>query len=127
LKKVLSILFVLIYLIPTVGIPINAHYCGGKLKSISILKFTSKCSCGKKPMKKNCCKNKTSILKIKNSHNFTKNINLNFLQPIKFIISQFTIQNTLFSEIIFEKNFLLDSPPPQKTGELYLLYNLLLI
>lgn len=49
------------------GFSINAHYCKGELKSLSLIFLHNSCSCGKNKMAKDCCKNKTEFVKIKDN------------------------------------------------------------
>lgn len=48
----------LLYLMPAIGITVSAHYCGGRLASVSFnpLSTKHKCPCGSKKMKRDCCK-----------------------------------------------------------------------
>lgn len=68
LKKVFVIFLTLIYLIVASGTAFSFHYCKGKMNSISFAWKKNEDCCGKKKMtKKNCCKEKTSVLKINDS------------------------------------------------------------
>ena len=65
LKKAGIIFLTFIYLVVASGVAFNLHYCGGKISSVSLWKKDNDDCCGKKKMtKKNCCKEKTSVLKI---------------------------------------------------------------
>ncbi len=67
MKRVIAILLIVFYLVPAIGITVNKHYCGGKLASVKIVfGDTHSCPCGSKPMKKDCCKDKTGFLQQKN-------------------------------------------------------------
>ena len=64
MKRVTPILLVLLFLITNSGIAVTVHYCGGKLASVDIFSNGNhKCKCGNKPMKPNCCKDKTTVFK----------------------------------------------------------------
>jgi hypothetical protein len=66
MKKVIALFLLFIFLISNTGMAITIHFCGGKVSSISIVSTNKdRCKCGKKAMKKNCCKEKTTVLKIK--------------------------------------------------------------
>lgn len=63
MKKAASILFSLIFLASTLGMTINSHYCGMKLRSVSLVEKS--CCCKNKPAeKKGCCKNEVKYVKI---------------------------------------------------------------
>ncbi len=65
MKKFLVIFFSIFYLTSTSGISLNIHYCGGKVKHVSLFNSSEKGCCGKKKMSKKCCKDKVSYFKIK--------------------------------------------------------------
>ena len=66
MKKVTAIFLLLTFLVANTGMAVTIHYCGGKLSSIDIFSFDKHpCKCGKKAMKKDCCKDKTTFLKMK--------------------------------------------------------------
>lgn len=47
---------------------LNVHYCGGKIKHVSFITTNEKGCCGKKKMRKKCCKDKVAYFKIKDNH-----------------------------------------------------------
>ncbi len=64
MKKVTAIFLLLLFLIANSGVAVSLHWCGGKLASIDFFADGEHhCKCGKKPMKPNCCKDKTVHLK----------------------------------------------------------------
>ena len=64
MKKISAILLTLIFLTANSGMVLSIHWCGGKLASIDFFPDGEhKCKCGKRPMKPNCCKDKTLQLK----------------------------------------------------------------
>ncbi len=64
MKKIIAIFLLLIFLISNTGLAITAHYCGGKLSAIIFLSINHhSCKCGKKAMKKDCCKDKIVMIK----------------------------------------------------------------
>ncbi|MBB5635024.1 hypothetical protein HDF26_002249 [Pedobacter cryoconitis] len=69
MKKVLSILLLLIYTTASFGFSVKQFYCCGQLKSVS---FTLKQDLNEKCSKGNegggCCKNQFHNLKVKDSH-----------------------------------------------------------
>ncbi len=70
MKKILILLFSFFYLVLTSGMILNFHYCGGKIKSISLFSSSDEVGCcGSKMKSKNCCKDKTAYVKVKDNHN----------------------------------------------------------
>lgn len=56
-KTILVYSLAVFYLLISVRLTANVHYCGGKIKKVSIIGFsTHKSCCAGKPMKKGCCK-----------------------------------------------------------------------
>ncbi|MEO8149146.1 MAG: hypothetical protein ABI723_15985 [Bacteroidia bacterium] len=70
MKKITATLLVVIYLIPAIGLSVNTHHCGGMLAAIHLVFLSDKhkCGCGKKAMKKDCCKDKVQQFKISDKH-----------------------------------------------------------
>lgn len=66
MKRIVIILLMFFYLIPTIGVTVSAHYCGGKVTSVSFMAFDTKhkCPCGSKKMPKDCCKDETTTIKL---------------------------------------------------------------
>ena len=63
MKKLLVYSFVLFYFLLSVGMTANIHFCNKKIRSISLTSLEDTCCCGKKKMKKGCCKNVKLIVK----------------------------------------------------------------
>jgi hypothetical protein len=77
MKRIALILFVFIYLLPSVGFSINVHWCGNKVNSISIGHLKADvCPCGKK-MKRNCCKDFHTFVKLNGSHKASSTLSVN--------------------------------------------------
>ena len=129
MKKISTLLLMFCYLVPAIGLSVKQHYCGGELASVSILFNDSpSCSCGKKPMKKDCCKDKITVLKLKDTQNSTKKITSSFAQNFKFLVQSCPVFNYNFFEVDFEKQLPFPHAPPfQKSEPLYLLNSVFLI
>jgi hypothetical protein len=58
MRKSLAILLLILYIVASSGVAIRAHYCCGKLKSVSLVLDSSsdKVCSGEKKISKNCCK-----------------------------------------------------------------------
>lgn len=58
------------YMLLSLGLRVNAHYCGGKLQYIALDSFTKDCNkCGKKNMK-GCCKDIQTSFEAGESNSF---------------------------------------------------------
>ena len=85
MKKLLIILFATFYLMLTSGLNISLHYCGGKLKEVSLFSNGNEDGCcGTKKKSKGCCKEKTAFIKVKDNHFGGNNVKI-FNSPIKSI------------------------------------------
>ena len=67
MKKGFILLFALCYLYSSSGISINLHYCGGKIKSVSLFQTDEEACCKGKMKKAGCCKDKNAFVKIEDS------------------------------------------------------------
>ncbi len=111
-----------------VGVTLNYHYCGGKLKSISL--YTKKGCCGEKSGEmKGCCENKTITKKIEEKHKGTSALDVPktsfqdlFIVPANNALLCFTVPpvNTNLS-------FNIHAPPDIKTVDTWLLTRTILI
>lgn len=129
MKRITIILLLICYLIPSIGLSVTTHYCGGKLASISILNIKSPtCRCGKKPMKKGCCKDKATILKIKDTQQFSKQVSLSASKTFTFQPLYSVLTDLNSSITTYKLNIPFAHPPPlQKSEPLYLLNRVFLI
>lgn len=76
MKRVLVFTLLTFYTALACGLNVKLHYCGGKLKNISLIaKSDESGCCGSKMKSKDCCKNKTCFLKVKDSYHSTSSLN----------------------------------------------------
>lgn len=81
-KKVFSMVLLIVFLMSNIGVTVSMHFCGGLLNSIDIFTFNGhSCKCGKKAMEKNCCKDKTTFLRVKNDLANANQINYKIACP----------------------------------------------
>jgi len=57
MKRSVTIVFLSFYVLISLGLTINLHYCGGKLESLNLFGNTDSCCCGGEIMNKSCCEN----------------------------------------------------------------------
>lgn len=98
MKKIFLILLVFLYIIPAIGVSVQAHYCGGKLASVSLTASKAdSCACGSKQSKKKCCSNKTFSIKTKDSQQSPFELNPEFkafkFQLLRTIKQKFNLQS----------------------------------
>jgi len=68
MKKAVILIFAFFYLMMSSGFAINLHYCGGKLKNISLIDNNDKGCCGSKKKSRSCCKNHSLVYKVKTNN-----------------------------------------------------------
>lgn len=73
MKKFLLFTVLIIYTTIASGVNLKFHYCGGKIKSVSFagMHDDEKGCCGKKMKSKKCCHDKSTSIKLKETHNYT--------------------------------------------------------
>lgn len=128
MKKSLIILFASFYLMLASGLSISLHYCGGKLKDISLFSSGNEDGCcGTKKKSKGCCSEKTAFIKVNDNHFGGDNIKV-LNSPIKSIPAPvfnqlFEIQNV---DIPYRAIYY-HSPPVLYDNPLYLKHRVLII
>jgi hypothetical protein len=121
LKKGLLILFCFIYFCSSAGVSVNLHYCGGKLKGISLTHSDEAKCCGKKKMKnKNCCKERSIVYKVKDNQGSGNKIVFPSQNTELFFIPRYTLNNLIISDSNKPLAVLIDEPPDIKNSSSYL-------
>lgn len=123
MKKITIIIMAIIYLLLSIGIKVNTHYCGNMISSVDFF-FDSKHCCGKEGLTKKCCRDHISYYKLSDKQES---------HPILiFAASDFT--EVLIPGIDYLKTFLLseqespvlsfiffDSDPPLRKNPVYII------
>ncbi len=111
----------MMYLIPAIGLSVNLHKCGKKIKVINLnSSHETKCPCGKE-MPLNCCKDIQLMVKLNDNHKVAQStpaINLNFVKlfTAAFYLSE-VFQRLQLSDTSFENYH---SPPDLHRQAVYL-------
>jgi len=111
MKKAFVLFFAFAYFYSSTGICINLHYCGGKVKSVSLLHTDEEGCCKGSMKKKDCCKEKTAFVKISDSQSASnalqvpgsKIVSLDIVAPANEIYLQ---------EVFLVSNIPFDHAPP---------------
>ena len=70
MKRILIFTLLVVYTTLACGVNVQMHYCGGKLKYISLFELNDEDGCcGSSMKKKNCCNDKKAYLKVNDKHN----------------------------------------------------------
>jgi hypothetical protein len=126
MKKLIAIVFCTFYLAAASGININLHYCGSKLKSVSLFDKKDDKGCCKKKNKK-CCHQKTTFVKVKDNHQSGNTVYINFnifKVPVSFLPRLiFSIANATANYQALNYH----APPPSYHNPIYIKNRVLII
>ena len=123
MKKFITTLILLLYLIPTMGITLSERVC-----SETGMMNSSSCLCTSHKLIKGCCSNKKITFKYKDSQQKSELTSEKFNNPISF---EFTLPSTVyFSKLlpaVGKINYPLPRPPNFYKQSIYLLNGVLRI
>ena len=128
MKKSLLILLACFYLVAASGITLNLHYCGGKLKEVSLFASNDDDGCcGNKKRSKGCCSEKNALIKVKDNHFSNASIKIDN-QVAKVLIPQlsYVLINYLSAGFDFKPRYS-HSPPVHYDKPIYLKNRVLII
>ena len=124
MKKLFASILMILYLVPSVGVTVSAHFCGGELMTVAYSdKKENKCFCGNKKMQKGCCEDTHVTLKMDDSHQKTELLAPKFVSALAILPSLPVETRTLpFTvESIDRVSYDLFHPPNLYKNPLYLL------
>ena len=117
MKKLLVVFLLCCYLIPCFGVSVSVHYCGGKVASISILPNSPpKCACGKRMMKRGCCKDKTVQFKATGEQTIAKQAPTLTPKNSSSVPQYFIVKTAFFYKGVIAVNVPFAHPPPLHRG-----------
>lgn len=122
MKKFLTAILAIIYLVSSAGATVHTHYCMGKVYSINFTKSKDDCSkCGMKSTK-HCCNDEIKTVKLCDSYNAVSN-NINLSTPVFAIIDK--TQNDLYADILLVSSSFTthNNSPPAPSGALLCIRN----
>lgn len=115
MKRIVTILFLVFYLMISFGLTIHLHYCGGQLESVLFFGNIKTCCCGVEKMNNSCCENQTIHYQLSEEQRLGQDIRIQSNPSIDLFVQ------ALFSEFALsyksEKNnsiIQFDLPPPKK-------------
>ncbi|MDZ4747562.1 MAG: hypothetical protein SH808_03690 [Saprospiraceae bacterium] len=129
MKRVIVLLLLFCYMMPAIGVSLTAHYCGGKLASISLFHHDGPgCPCGKMPMKKDCCKDKTTFIKLNDNQYKMPALALGFSKGLQTTPPFLPWKLDLLSYLVPVNQYHYLHPPDLPSGQqLWLLHEVFLI
>ena len=123
-KRLLSILLLFLYLIPSIGVSGSVHYCGGEVAAIVIIPTDEHpCPCGpSEPMDDDCCKDKDFSIKIKDNHkNADSKVIINDISDDAFMNASFSYVDLVTSVSSEKKHYRIKEKEPPDI-KLFVLY-----
>lgn len=121
--KQLKIYIILsLYLISSIGILVDFHYCGGELVEVSLYQADEDGCCGEDEEKEDdCCEDKYVLIETDNSENY-QSCPIPSNDFVQFVASSYREVNLIdYKNVVSSKNFItLDHAPPN--GEMDPLY-----
>lgn len=128
LKRAIAIFLLLFFLISNSGVAVGLHWCGGKLTSIEFFSDSDhNCKCGKRPMKQNCCKDKTLQLKANEDLAKINDFIFKISAPKYFFGIHFLVDNLPWEQYQCTSAVFYYPPPFKPKTPIYLLDRILLI
>lgn len=132
MKRILSLIIMVLYLLPALGMTVSTHYCGGKLADVSLFGSKPKmnCSCGAMTpknqvlvIKGKCCEQVVYSLKLDNqqlkqSTLDHKSSNSEILEEKQFDFG--FIRNTIIGLPEVVLNYAPDLPPGRYKEPIYI-------
>lgn len=128
MRKAVAILLLFFYLIPAIGLSVDAHWCGKKVKIVAIdSSHEKKCPCSKK-MSKGCCRDVHFSLKLTDSQKTSTVVTSPSKSFIKLSTATIPCLISLTPKFNFVFNFSKYHAPPFKSKEpVYLLNSVIRI
>lgn len=119
MKKIVAILSSAVYLILTLGLAINLHYCQGELESVSVIGTSSNCCCAIATHESSCCNNEKYFFQFSNDNQLTAS-NIILSHPYQYFETAYIIEFKGFKDTL--QSFKVpydDSGPPGPTKAIW--------
>lgn len=107
------------YLLATVGVAVNVHYCHGELASVNIYLSNNACECGRMMGDMNCCDDEVYFFQLEDDHkisNASQKISLDTPEPVA------SRESAEIKEEDPQKEFHEDPDPPPPGPDVRILY-----
>jgi hypothetical protein len=114
MRRIITIMLLVCYLLPCLGMSVSTHYCGGKVTSVSVISSkNTQCPCGKRVMKKGCCKDKVNFVKFSQEQNIQKGFSFSFTKSAYLSFSMtLPYSSSFWSNVIVDHTLAWTDPPP---------------
>lgn len=108
-----TILFSAFYLLTTVGVGINFHYCLGELSYVDVMVLQGKCCCGDTEIAAPCCNDESYFFQLDTEQQTSPGFRLIDPPPALLVFNETSLSKTVQpGKILFP--LFLDLPPPPR-------------
>lgn len=108
MRKITYSFFAGLYLLLTMGVQINAHYCLGKLRSVSFNLSSNSCPCGE-GIEMPCCEDKSVFLQLQETHDNPSILFFSIVPSVSPTYQNVSPQSPVPEKTI--KSYLANAPP----------------
>lgn len=131
MKRILSLIIMVLYLLPAFGMTVSTHYCGGKLAHVSLFGSKPKMNCACNTpntqnrilVKNKCCEQFVYSLKLENQQLKQSTISFKSVDPAVLEETQFhfdSVQHTVFVTLEEALSYAPDLPPGRYKTPIYI-------
>jgi hypothetical protein len=121
MKRSVTIVFLSFYVLVSLGLTINLHYCGGQLESFNLFSETESCCCGGETMNKTCCENQIVYYEISDEQRVSQDIRILTIPSIDLDIQPIIDITLLNNEIELDFQRLENSSSPPYKNPFWIL------
>tara|TARA_R110002050_G_scaffold53783_4_gene122145 strand:+ start:5298 stop:5741 length:444 start_codon:yes stop_codon:yes gene_type:complete len=82
MKKAVATILSVFYLLVTVGLAVDVHYCSGKIASVQLFSETNSCCGADGDCSTNCCHYASQVIQFEEPQTLRSNFRLNTEQPV---------------------------------------------
>ena len=132
MKKIVSIVCILLLLVATSNLKVNIHFCGGEISSIDFFGKSSNCGsgCNSKAValkEKSCCKNLTALITTSAaaSSDYSFHIQQQTAVPVPTVFAP--IASPVYAAEILKGSVNSNAPPDLSVQPYYILYRNLIV
>ena len=112
MKRSASLILSLVYLLASVGVMVNVHYCGGKVMDVKLFSAVESCCGDEEPKSLKCCHEENLVFQLDDEQTVSHSLfELNDLQPMALIPILFVLDDGDDAKML-KIGVELDRPPP---------------
>lgn len=113
MRKVAALMLMMFYLVLSIGVNLNAHFCGGHLKSVSVSTESGKCCCDSGEKSNSCCTDKSVFVQYDTDEKQISSFKFE-LGKLVFEVKNWAVTDTAVAETSKTKHYEHQKAPPPK-------------